>query len=88
MKFSSITAAALCATAASAAPTWSTWDKDHKGKGDHKSPFEFTSTFSVVATPDQVVNGSNVPTGGLPVSSTTSDHEAMTNVNSGRNRLL
>lgn len=32
-----------------------------------KSPFEFTSSFSVKATPDQVVNGTT-PTGGLPVS--------------------
>lgn len=64
MKFSTITATALCASIASAAPTWGTW-----GKGGHKGPFEFTSTWSIVATPDQVVNGSNVPTGGLAVSS-------------------
>ncbi|KAL8405014.1 hypothetical protein RB594_009772 [Gaeumannomyces avenae] len=31
-----------------------------------KSPFRFTSTYAVVATPDQVVNASNVATGGLP----------------------
>lgn len=62
MKFSSITAAALCATAATAAPSWGNWK--HGGKG----PFQFTSTWEIVATPDQVVNGSNVATGGLPVS--------------------
>ncbi|KAL8375833.1 hypothetical protein RB595_007111 [Gaeumannomyces hyphopodioides] len=31
-----------------------------------KSPFHFTSTYSVLATPDQVVNASNAATGGLP----------------------
>ena len=30
-------------------------------------PFKFTSTYHVMATPDQVVNGTK-PTGGLPVS--------------------
>ncbi|SMR64029.1 unnamed protein product [Zymoseptoria tritici ST99CH_3D1] len=36
--------------------------------GDKKAanfPIKFTSTFSIVATPDQVVNSTNVPTGGL-----------------------
>lgn len=40
-----------------------------KGKGHDKDckngPFKFTSTYNVVATPDQVVNGTT-PTGGLP----------------------
>lgn len=71
MKFSTLTAAALCATAASAAPAWSDKKDSSRGKDGHKGPFEFTSTFRVVATPDQVVNGSNVPTGGLAVSSAT-----------------
>ncbi|KAL8289790.1 hypothetical protein RB601_005627 [Gaeumannomyces tritici] len=31
-----------------------------------KSPFRFTSSYAIVATPDQVVNASNVATGGLP----------------------
>jgi CHRD domain len=40
--------------------------KDGYGDGScKKGPFKFTSTFSVVATPDQVVNGT-APTGGLP----------------------
>ncbi|KAK5071621.1 hypothetical protein LTS08_004637 [Lithohypha guttulata] len=57
MKFSTVFAAATCASAVSAAP-WSGW------KGGKNGPFEFTSTYSVVATPDQVVNGTT-PTGGL-----------------------
>lgn len=84
MKFSSIAAAGLCATAVSAAPAWD--DKNnHKG---YKSPFEFTSTFKVVATPDQVVNGSNVPTGGLSVSGTSPIGSTITNFCSGRDWLL
>lgn len=84
MKFSSIAAAGLCATAVSAAPAWG--DKNnHKG---YKSPFEFTSTFKVVATPDQVVNGSNVPTGGLAVSRTSSIDTIVSNIKPGRNWLL
>jgi CHRD domain len=40
--------------------------KDGYGNGGCKNgPFKFTSTYSVVATPDQVVNGTT-PTGGLP----------------------
>jgi CHRD domain len=36
------------------------------GKGECRNgPFKFTSTYSIVATPDQVVNGTT-PTGGLP----------------------
>lgn len=66
MKLSTITAAALCASVATAAPTWDDWSK--KGKDASKKEFEFTSVYKVVATPDQVVNGSNVATGGLPVS--------------------
>lgn len=36
----------------------------HKDKNP-KSPFVFTSTYSIVATPDQVVNPQNQFTGGL-----------------------
>lgn len=66
MKFSTIAAAAACASVASAAPQWGSWDK---------SPFKFTSTYSVKATPDQVVNGTTNPTytGGLAVSTNTMD---------------
>jgi hypothetical protein len=36
------------------------------GKGDcQNGPFKFTSTYHIVATPDQVINGTT-PTGGLP----------------------
>ncbi|KAK5938117.1 hypothetical protein PMZ80_009706 [Knufia obscura] len=62
MKFTAITAVAACASAVSAAPGgWS----NMKAAPCPKSPFQFTSTYSVTATPDQVVNGTT-PTGGLP----------------------
>lgn len=35
------------------------------GTSCQNGPFNFTSTFNIVATPDQVVNGTT-PTGGLP----------------------
>lgn len=70
---------ALLATTALAAPepeAWRDWRKNgHKGwnkpacPGDkNKGPIPFTSTYSVVATPDQVVDTENQYTGGLPVS--------------------
>lgn len=31
-----------------------------------RTPFDFTSTFSILATPDQVVDSNNATTGGLP----------------------
>lgn len=44
---------------------WANVDYSGKGKGKYMNgPFEFTSTYSVVATPDQVLNGTT-PTGGL-----------------------
>jgi hypothetical protein len=43
---------------ASAAPTWDDW----KGKGDYK---KFTSYYHVIATPEQVINGTR-PTPGEP----------------------
>ena len=47
--------------------------KGHWAKDNGKGPIPFTSTYSVVATPHQVVNttedGSFVLTGGLPVRS-------------------
>ena len=61
----SLLALSLAALAA-ATPT------DYKPKGHNKpskhhknSPFWFTSTYSVIATPDQVVNATNQYTGGL-----------------------
>jgi hypothetical protein len=52
---------ALASASASATPT-----KSHDKGKDYRpgGPFRFTSTYSVVATPDQVVNGTT-PTGGL-----------------------
>ena len=45
---------------------WKHDDKGHcKDECDKKYPIPFTSTYSVVATPDQVINGTE-PTGGLP----------------------
>jgi hypothetical protein len=70
MKLSTIAGAALCATVTSAAPAWSNKNDLSIAKDGHKSPFDFTSTFKVIATPEQVVNGSNAPTGGLDVSNT------------------
>lgn len=43
------------------------WGKDWKGKGKGSDYWEFTSTYSVKATPEQVVNGTT-PTGGQAVS--------------------
>lgn len=61
MKFSTVAVAAACASVVSAAPKWGSWPQ---------GPFKFTSTYSVTATPNQVVNGTTNPTftGGLPVS--------------------
>jgi len=39
------------------------WGRGGKGKDCPKGPIPYTSTFSLVATPDQVVNGTT-PTGG------------------------
>ncbi|KAK4982775.1 hypothetical protein LTR50_007585 [Elasticomyces elasticus] len=72
MKVSVITAAALYTIAAVAAPSAHNlggWrgngrDRDCK-KGLDTLPFNFTSKYSVRATPDQVVNGTTF-TGGLP----------------------
>ncbi|KAJ0159897.1 hypothetical protein CTA2_8921 [Colletotrichum tanaceti] len=40
-------------------------DEDHKGSWGASGPFSFTSTYDVVATPDQVVDSNNTFTGGL-----------------------
>jgi hypothetical protein len=68
---------ALLVASAVAVPTDyypSSGNGNNKGKGHGKGgnnrdcqngPFKFTSTYNVVATPDQVVNGTT-PTGGLP----------------------
>ncbi|KAF2496368.1 hypothetical protein BU16DRAFT_375824 [Lophium mytilinum] len=54
---------ALALTAA-AIPTWGKHDKSWKGK-HQKEVFEFTSTYNVIATPEQVVSNVSVATGGL-----------------------
>ncbi|KAK3674054.1 hypothetical protein LTR78_005901 [Recurvomyces mirabilis] len=62
---------AALSTTVLAAP--SPWNNNGKGNGRNwgkdrdckNGPFEFTSTYNIVATPDQVVNGTT-PTGGLP----------------------
>ena len=48
-------------------PTWGDWKKKPEGhwNGKHDSPFDFTSVIKVVATPDQVINGTT-PTPGQP----------------------
>jgi len=48
-------------SAATPTPSWNDW----KGKGPKAamSPFEFTSVYKVVATPDQVINGTVVTPG-------------------------
>merc|ERR1712118_284160 len=75
MKVSQV-AAVLAVTASASAAPWRDGKKSLGGhwKGGWKNgheekcmdgPFEFTSTYSVVATPDQVVNSDNEFTGGL-----------------------
>merc|ERR1711879_102992 len=75
MKVSQVAAVLAVPASASAAP-WKdgkkSWGGHWKGgwKNGHEEkcmdgPFEFTSTYSVVATPDQVVNSDNEFTGGL-----------------------
>lgn len=63
MKFSLITAFALTASCApTTCPTRTGGDKvDPK----YSKPYVFTSKYKVYASPDQVVNASNVATGGL-----------------------
>merc|ERR1711971_363196 len=60
MKVSQVAAVLAVTASASAAP----WKDGHEEKC-MDGPFEFTSTYSVVATPDQVVNSDNEFTGGL-----------------------
>merc|ERR1712149_106011 len=72
MKVSQV-AAVLAVTASASAAPWKdgkSWGGHWKGgwKNGHEQkcmdgPFEFTSTYSVVATPDQVVDSNNNPTG-------------------------
>merc|ERR1712193_393051 len=77
MKVSQV-AAVLAVTASASAAPWKdgkkSWGGHWKGgwKNGHEEkcmdgPFEFTSTYSVVATPDQVVNSDNEFTGGFTV---------------------
>ncbi|GJC90772.1 hypothetical protein ColLi_13610 [Colletotrichum liriopes] len=40
-------------------------DKEDKGSWSASGPFSFTSTYDVIATPDQVVDSNNTFTGGL-----------------------
>merc|ERR1711971_1105056 len=66
MKVSQV-AAVLAVTASASAAPWKDGKKSWGGHGEKcmDGPFEFTSTYSVVATPDQVVNSDNEFTGGL-----------------------
>jgi hypothetical protein len=58
---SSISLAAPLAEADwSPVPEWQNWKKAKK------SPFQFTSTYLVTATPDQVINSTGTPTPGQP----------------------
>ncbi|KAK5075768.1 hypothetical protein LTR70_009762 [Exophiala xenobiotica] len=64
MRFSIVAAVAACATTVSAVPTPG-WKGEHRpGWKTSANPFTFTSTYSVKATPDQVI-GPDGPTGGL-----------------------
>ena len=59
-------ALALLVASTSAAPTdYYPPSGKCEGRDCQNGPFKFTSTYHVVATPDQVVNGTT-PTGGLP----------------------
>ena len=68
--FAGVLSFALLASSAVASPTPGKGkghgDKDCKWYKDGKE-MKFSSTYSVIATPGQVVNGTE-PTGGLPVS--------------------
>ena len=84
MKLTAAVALAVAATA-TASPFWDDkggnrwgngWKGGHgKGQGGNdmcqNGPFKFTSTYDIVATPDQVVNSDNEFTGGLAVKSCT-----------------
>ena len=93
MKTTLITAIALCAAAATAAPEaftsgWNkgkwAWGKNNACKDDPlyfaKGAVDFTSTYKVVAYPDQVVNGTT-PTGGLAVSTPPGGYIALYHTN-------
>merc|ERR1712054_447489 len=64
MKVSQVAAVLAVTASAPAAPWRDGWKNGHEEKC-MDGPFEFTSTYSVVATPDQVVNSDNEFTGGL-----------------------
>jgi hypothetical protein len=66
MKFiASVSALAALSSVAIAAPRGGDWQEWKDASS--KFPFDFTSTYAVVATPDQVVNGTaNTPTPGEP----------------------
>lgn len=62
---SSIVATVALAGLATAAPSWDKWNK---GGNWNKAPevFEFTSTYNVIATPDQVIGTNGQPAPGQP----------------------
>lgn len=75
MRITSTVVAATLFASAFASPIVIDWKSklSWKGKGGNgldeiKWPFEFTSTYSVQATPEEVVNSDVQPTGGLWVS--------------------
>ncbi|KAJ9616945.1 hypothetical protein H2200_000665 [Cladophialophora chaetospira] len=53
MKTVAIFLSAALAGSVTASPVWTKWDAEEAAP----SPFFFTSTYNVVATPDQVING-------------------------------
>lgn len=62
MHFTTLTSA-LLATSALAAPSWHKYDH---GKPAPPSPFYFTSTYTVVANPNEVINSTGTLVPGLP----------------------
>ncbi|TID18541.1 hypothetical protein E2P81_ATG06456 [Venturia nashicola] len=56
-------ASALLATSALAAPSWHRYDH---GKPAPSSPFLFTSTYTVIANPNEVINTTGSPVPGQP----------------------
>ncbi|TKA31021.1 hypothetical protein B0A50_01989 [Salinomyces thailandicus] len=70
MKASQVLAVLAITASASAAPwknnKWGNWRGGWKNQKCADGPFDFTSTYSVIATPDQVVDQSGNFTGGLP----------------------
>ncbi|KAH7154827.1 hypothetical protein B0J13DRAFT_521003 [Dactylonectria estremocensis] len=65
MKLSFTTLALAVLTQASPVPEAKEHDKRLLFKQSECIPFEYTSTFNIIATPDQVVGTDNIATGGL-----------------------